>query len=128
MKKVLLSAAMLGLFGSVSIASAADLGVALPPPPPPVVVVPELGFGKVPPVIVQIGPTTSYSTIQCAEFTKLPDGAWKSLGKTPFGLGFVQGIIPPARPIKVGGYIYNNIDLYSQLEEQCKGALVQARY
>lgn len=80
-------------------------------------------------VVFQLGPTTPYSTIDCTNFVKLPDGAWKALRPVPFGLGFVQGIIPPATPIKVGGYIYNNIDLYSQLNEQCgAGVVVRARY
>lgn len=84
---------------------------------------------KVPPVVLQIGPTSEYSTINCANFVKTPDGPWKALAPVPFGLGFVQGIIPPATPIKSGGYIYNNIDLYSQLEAQCGGAVVvRARY
>ena len=82
-----------------------------------------------PPVVVQLGPTTDYSTINCANFAKLPDGTWKALSPEKFGLGFVQGIIPPVRPIKVGGFIYNNIDLYSQLELQCVGGgVVRARY
>jgi hypothetical protein len=126
MKKVLLSLSMLGLasaglFGSS--AMAADL-------PGPVVVAPGpvvTGY-LTPPVILQIGPTTTFSTINCAEFVKDPDGSWHAVGTTPFGLGFVQGIIPPVRPIKVGGYIYNNIDLWSQLEEQCHGEVVKARY
>ena len=81
------------------------------------------------PVVVQFGPTTPYSTINCANFTKLPDGSWKALNPERFGLGFVQGIIPPVLPIKTGGFIYNNIDLYSQLEAQCAvSAVVRARY
>lgn len=102
MKKVLLSLSLLGLFATAAHAQQA---------------------------IVQLGPTTPYSTIVCADFVKQPDGAWIGVGRTPFGLGFIQGIIPPVRPIKAGGYIYNNIDLYSQLEEQCHGTVVvRARY
>lgn len=81
--------------------------------------------------VFQLGPTTPYSTIDCINFTKLPDGSWKALRPAPFGLGFVHRIIPPVFPIKSGGYIYNNIDLYSQLEAQCGGAattVVRARY
>lgn len=82
-----------------------------------------------PPAVVQFGPTTPLSTINCANFVKLPDGAWKALGPERFGLGFVQGIVPPVTPIKLGGWIYNNIDLYSQLQAQCGGtALVRARF
>lgn len=82
-----------------------------------------------PPVVVQFGPTSEYSTINCANFVKEPDGAWRALSPAPFGLGFVQGIVPPVRPIKLGGFIYNNIDLYSQLELQCVGGgLVRAKY
>ena len=82
-----------------------------------------------PPVVVQIGPTTDYSTINCANFIKLPDGTWQATAPVPFGLGFVQGIIPPVRPIKSGGFIYNNIDLYSQLNAQCgAGVVVTAKY
>ena len=77
---------------------------------------------------MQIGPTTSYSTIVCPNFAKAPDGTWAALNPTPFGLGFVQGIVPPVIPIKSGGFIYNNIDLYTQLELQCGAVLVRARY
>ena len=78
---------------------------------------------------VQLEPTTSYSTIECRNFTKLPDGAWKAVDGVPFSLGIIKGIVPPLRPIKVGGYIYNNVDLYSQLQLQCGGAaVVRARY
>lgn len=76
----------------------------------------------------QVEPVTSYSTIQCPNFTKLPDGTWKAVDGVPFTLGIIRGIIPPLRPIKVGGYIYNNVDLYSQLESQCGGVVVRARY
>ena len=83
---------------------------------------------KYPPVVAQFGPTTGYSTIVCPNWAKAPDGSWNALNPTPYSLGFVQGIIPPVRPVLVGGYIYNNIDLYSQLELQCGAALVRARY
>ena len=84
---------------------------------------------QTPPVVIQFGPTTEYSTLVCSNFTKLPDGTWKALRRDKFGLGFVQNIIPPATPIKSAGWIYNNIDLYSQLEFQCaSGGLVRARY
>lgn len=123
MKIALVSLSFLGLLGLGAAASAADLGG-----PAPVPVVPVVVGERFPPVIFQLGPTTPYSTINCAEFTKLPDGAWKAIGGVPFGLGFTQGIVPPVRAIKVGSYIYNNIDLYSQLELQCAATLVQARY
>jgi hypothetical protein len=124
MKNALLSLSALGLIGLATSAYAADL----PSRGPVVVQDTAVLETRWPPVIVQLGPTTPYSTINCAEFAKLPDGAWTATGSEKFGLGFVQGIIPPKRPIKSGAYIYNNIDLYSQLEEQCKGAVVQARY
>ena len=78
---------------------------------------------------VQLEPTTSFSTIQCPNFTKLPDGTWKAVDGVLFDLGIIHGITPPLRPIKVGGYIYNNVDLYSQLQLQCgAGAVVRAKY
>jgi hypothetical protein len=122
MKKLLISLSLLGSLGFAATASAADLPMAAPAAPVAVV-----GYG-VPPVVVQLGPTTTYSTIMCANFTKLPDGSWKALVPVEFGLGFVQHIVPPAIPIKSGGFIYNNIDLYSQLELQCEVGLVRARY
>lgn len=79
-------------------------------------------------VIVQFGPTTEFSTINCANFAKLPDGKWKALNPTKFGLGFVTAIVPPMQQISLGGYIYNNIDLYSQLNLQCGAGVVIARY
>lgn len=79
-------------------------------------------------VVVQFGPTTEYSTLSCANFAKLPDGKWKALNPEKFGLGFVTGIVPPVQPIGSGGYIYNNIDLYSQLNLQCGSGVVIARY
>lgn len=78
---------------------------------------------------VQLSPVTDFSTINCANFVKETDGAWKAVGPEPFTLGIIRGIIPPARAIKVGGYIYNNVDLFSQLEFQCgSGVVVRARY
>ena len=124
MKTIILSLAVIGAVGFAAAASAADFA---PPPPQPA---PFGAFGpsKTPPVVAQFGPTTSYSTIVCPNFAKAPDGTWQALNPTPYGLGFTQGIIPPVSPIKVGGFIYNNIDLYSQLELQCGAALVSARY
>ncbi len=123
MKKALLTLSMFSLLGLATTAYAADLPSAAAPVAP----IPVVG-SLFPPVVLQIGPTTSYSTINCGEFVKLPEGPWKAVGFEPFGLGFVQGIIPPRSAIKSGGYIYNNIDLYSQLEEQCTAAIVKARY
>ena len=77
---------------------------------------------------IQLAPITDDSTIQCPNFTKLPDGTWKAVDNVPFSLGIIHLIIPPIRPIKVGGFIYNNVDLYSQLEFQCAGAVVIAKY
>ncbi len=127
MKTLLLTLSLLGS-ALAAPAFAADLGGPIPAPAPPLV--PENIFSsyRSAPVVVQIGPTTSYSTIICSNFAKLPDGTWKALGPTEFNLGFVENIVPPLRPIKVGGFIYNNIDLYSQLEAQCSSALVTARY
>ena len=119
--------AVIAAVGFATAAAAADFA---PPPPAPAPVAPFPVFdaGKTPPVVVQFGPTTSYSTIVCPNFAKAPDGTWQALNPTPYSLGFVQGIIPPIVPIKSGGFIYNNIDLYSQLELQCGAALVRARY
>ncbi len=122
MKKLLFSLSLLGLLGAAGAASAADLAVLAPPPPPPA---PGYVF---PPVVVQLGPATTYSSIICENYAKLPDGSWKALNPTEFGLGFTMHIVPPVIPIKSGGFIYNNIDLYSQLELQCSSTLVQARY
>lgn len=78
---------------------------------------------------VQLAPVTDFSTINCANFVKEPDGAWKALGPEPFTLGIIRGIIPPIRAIRSGGYVYNNVDLYSQLDFQCgAGVVVRARY
>ena len=80
------------------------------------------------PVVAQFGPTTGFSTINCSNWTRLPDSTWKALNPTLFSLGFVQDIVPPRAPIKVGGFIYNNIDLFSQLSAQCAATVVTARY
>ena len=125
MKNAILSLALIGMLGTATAASAADFA---PPPPAPPAPIGVLGPGKYPPVVVQFGPTTSYSTIVCPNFAKAPDGTWQALNPTPYSLGFTQGIIPPVVPIKSGGFIYNNVDLYSQLELQCGAALVRARY
>ena len=123
MKKLLFPLSLLGLLAAAGTACAADLAVAPPPPPAPV-----LAPVLFPPVVVQLGPATTYSTIICENYAKLPDGAWKALNPSEFGLGFVMHIVPPVIPIKSGGFIYNNIDLFSQLETQCGGALIRARY
>jgi hypothetical protein len=125
MKTLLLSLSLLGSLVAVP-AFAADLGGPAPVPAPAPVV--DIFQSRFPPVIVQFGPTTTYSTIICSNFTKLPDGTWKAIAPTQFSLGFVEGIVPPLRPIKSGGYIYNNIDLYSQLNAQCANGVVVARY
>lgn len=124
MKKSILSLAAIVAVGFATAASAADFA----PPPPPAPAPVGLLASKYPPVVAQFGPTTGYSTIVCPNWAKAPDGSWNALNPTPYSLGFVQGIIPPVRPVLVGGYIYNNIDLYSQLELQCGAALVRARY
>ena len=78
---------------------------------------------------VQLAPVTDASTIVCANFAKQPDGTWKALAPVPFTLGIIRGIIPPVRSIKSGGYIYNNVDLFSQLNYQCGAAgVVIAKY
>lgn len=82
-----------------------------------------------PAAILQFGPTSEFSTLVCQNFVRGPDGSWRTVRSDSFSLGFVQDLIPPARPIKLGGYIFNNIDLYSQLEYQCAAsAAVSARY
>ena len=84
---------------------------------------------RLPPVVLQFGPTSEYSTLRCDNFAKTPDGSWRALRRDTFGLGFVQNIVPPATPIQVGAWIYNNVDLYSQLQLQCSGpGVVRARY
>ncbi|WP_158809987.1 hypothetical protein [Beijerinckia sp. L45] len=109
MDKILMLAGALALMSAMATPAAAD--------------------SAYPPAIVQFGPTTEFSTLVCPNFTKTEDGSWLAVRPDPFGLGFVQHIVPPARPIKVGGYIYNNIDLYSQLEYQCGASVtVRARY
>ena len=126
MMKSILSLAAIAAVGYATAASAADFA---PPPPAPAPAPAGLfGPSKYPPVVAQFGPTTGYSTIVCPNWAKAPDGSWNALNPTPYSLGFTQGIIPPVRPVLVGGYIYNNIDLYSQLELQCGAALVRARY
>ena len=133
MKNALITLSMIGLLGAAATAKAADLGVAPPPPMAPVAAPFFAPFAPLtdrePQVVVQLGPTTDYSTINCANFVKLPDGTWQATAPVPFSLGFVNDIIPPVRPIKSGGFIYNNIDLYSQLNAQCgAGVVVRAKY
>lgn len=78
---------------------------------------------------VQLSPVTDASTIVCANFAKEPDGSWKAVAPVPFTLGIIRGIIPPVRAIKSGGYIFNNVDLFSQLNYQCgAGVVVTAKY
>ena len=78
---------------------------------------------------VQLAPVTDASTIVCANFVKEADGAWKAVAPVPFSLGIIRGIIPPARAIKSGGYIFNNVDLFTQLNYQCgTAAVVIAKY
>ncbi len=124
MKKLVAMLSLLGL--TAGSAYAADLAPAPPPPTP--FALPFLSPFAVAPVVAQFGPTTGFSTIRCENFSKLPDGSWKALNGMEFGLGFVQKIVPPTRPIKVGGFIYNNVDLYSQLDSQCAASVVTARY
>ena len=132
MKKLLISLSMLGALGFAATASAADLPAPAPAPMAPPLLAPLFSpfalFGQQAPVVAQFGPTTRYSSINCANFTKLPDGSWKALSAEEFSTGFVQHIVPPMIPIKSGGFIYNNVDLYSQLEAQCSVSLVRARY
>ena len=129
MKKLAISLSLLGALGFAAPALAADLPGPGPAPMPGPAFSPFSFFGgQQAPVVVQFGPTTAFSSINCANFTKLPDGAWKALSPEEFGTGFVQHIVPPAIPIKSGGFIYNNVDLYSQLESQCSVSLVRARY
>ena len=125
MKMNVLTLAAIAALGAATAASAADFA---PPPPAPAAPIGLRGPEHYPPVVVQFGPTSGYSTIVCPNFAKAPDGAWQALNPMPYSLGFTQGIIPPVAPIKSGGFIYNNIDLYSQLELQCGAALVRARY
>ncbi len=124
MKTLLLS---LSLIGSALALPAFAADLAAPAPAPMAPPQGDIFASRFPPVIVQLGPTTTYSTIICSNFAKLPDGTWKAIAPTQFNLGFVENIVPPLRPIKAGGFIYNNIDLFSQLNAQCTGAVV-ARY
>lgn len=77
---------------------------------------------------VQLSPVTTYSTIVCSNFIKEQDATWKSVAPVPFTLGIIRGIIPPAKSIKSGSYIYNNVDLWTQLNTQCGNATVVAKY
>ena len=77
---------------------------------------------------VQISPVTDKSTIVCSNFVKEPDGSWKAVAPVLFSLGIILGIVPPVRAIKSGGYIYNNVDLFTQLNYQCGSAVVIAKY
>ena len=120
MKKLLFSLSLLGLVGAAGSACAADLAMAPPPAPAASTVFP--------PVVAQFGPTTGFSTINCSNWARLENGTWKALNPTLFSLGFVQDIVPPLPPVKLGGFIYNNIDLFSQLTAQCSAAVVTARY
>ena len=129
MKNWLISLSLAGSLAFAGGAFAADLAPVAPPPPPPSPFSLFNITGLItPPVIIQFGPTTKYSTINCANWSKLPNGAWKALTPTKFGLGYVQGIVPPPIPIAAGLFIYNNVDLYAQLEAQCASGLVTARY
>ena len=127
MKNTVLSLMVIAAVGVATAASAADF--AAPPPPAPMTPFPVLTPGKTPPVVVQFGPHPPATARSCARTSpRRRNGTWQALNPTPYSLGFVQGIIPPIVPIKSGGFIYNNIDLYSQLELQCGAALVRARY
>ncbi len=78
---------------------------------------------------VQLSPVTSASTIVCSNFVKNADDTWSATAPVPFTLGIIRGILPPVRKIKSGSYIYNNVDLYSQLNFQCgTAAVVTAKY
>ena len=121
MKNILLSITLLGL--TATSALAADYRQAPMPPasPPPFT-------QRVAPVVAQFGPTTGFSTINCSNWARLENGSWKALNPTLYSLGFVQDIVPPLAPVKLGGFIYNNIDLFSQLTAQCAATVVTARY
>ena len=119
MKNILLSLSLLG--STATSALAADYAPAPPASPPPFT-------ERLAPVVAQFGPTTGFSTINCSNWTRLGDGTWKALNPTLFSLGFVQDIVPPRPPVKLGGFIYNNIDLFSQLSTQCAATVVTARY
>ena len=108
MKKLLLSLPALALLASASMMSTSAHA--------------QLAF-------VQISPVTDASTIVCSNFVKDADGTWKAVAPVPFSLGIILGIIPPVRAIKSGGYIYNNVDLWTQLNYQCGAAgVVIAKY
>ncbi len=107
MKKLLLSLPALALLASASMISTSAQA--------------QLAF-------VQLSPVTDASTIVCSNFVKEPDGTWKAVAPVPFSLGIILGIIPPVRAIKSGGYIYNNVDLFTQLNYQCGSAVVIAKY
>ncbi len=77
---------------------------------------------------VQISPVTDQSTIVCSNFAKAADGTWQAVAPVPFSLGIIRGIVPPVRAIKSGSYIYNNVDLWTQLNYQCGSAVVIAKY
>ena len=121
MKTILMSTLLLGL--TAGSAFAADLAPAPSRPvgPPPFT-------ERLAPVVAQFGPTTGFSTINCSNWARLENGSWKALNPTLFSLGFVQDIVPPLPPVKLGGFIYNNVDLFSQLTAQCSAAVVTARY
>ena len=120
MKNIALSTMLLGL--TATSALAADYAPAPRPVSPPPFT------ERLAPVVAQFGPTTGFSTINCSNWARLENGTWKALNPTLFSLGFVQDIVPPLPPVKLGGFIYNNIDLFSQLTAQCSAAVVTARY
>ena len=107
MKKLLLSLPALALLASASMISTSAQA--------------QLAF-------VQLSPVTDASTIVCSNFVKEADGTWKAVAPVPFSLGIILGIVPPVRAIKSGGYIYNNVDLFTQLNYQCGSAVVIAKY
>ena len=121
MKNILLSTMLLGLTATAAVA--ADFA-----PAPPRPVGPPSFMERLAPVVAQFGPTTGFSTINCSNWARLENGSWKALNPTLFSLGFVQDIVPPLASVKLGGFIYNNIDLFSQLTAQCSAAVVTARY
>ena len=122
MKNILLSTMLLGL--TATSAFAADYAPSAPPVPSG----PPPFTERLAPVVAQFGPTTGFSTINCSNWARLENGSWKALNPTLFSLGFVQDIVPPLPPVKLGGFIYNNVDLFSQLTAQCSASVVTARY
>ena len=122
MKNILLSTMLLGL--TATSALAADYA----PAPRPLAPTPTPFTQRLAPVVAQFGPTTGFSTINCSNWARLENGTWKALNPTLFSLGFVQDIVPPLAPVKLGGFIYNNVDLFSQLTAQCAAVVVTARY